>query len=99
MPRGKDRKKLRVLAASQAWHAPSRGGCCLFRPARFGPRRFNAIGATKFGPLYPPPRGATPARATLGAIPHVSAYAEAIAFLAQASLGAVGVLLAVVHVI
>jgi len=29
----------------------------------------------------------------------VSAYAEAIAFLAQASLGAVGVLLAVVHVI
>ena len=52
---------------------------------------------TTFGTLsLPQPRGRLPARATLGALRHVSAHAEAITFPAPAGTGAVGVLLAVV---
>ena len=43
--------------------------------------------------------GRLPAHATFGAFRHVSAHAEAITFLALAGLGAVGVLLAIVHTI
>jgi hypothetical protein len=50
-------------------------------------------------PALPQPRGRLPARVTLGAFRHVSARAGAVTFVALTDLGAVGVLLAVVHVI
>ncbi len=57
------------------------------------------VGVATFGTLYLNLAGRLPAHTTLGAFRHVSAHAEAITFLALAGLGAVGVLLAVVHTI
>ncbi len=57
------------------------------------------VGVATFGTLYLNLAGRLPAHTTLGAFRHVSAHAEAITFLALACLGAVGVLLAVVHTI
>jgi hypothetical protein len=54
---------------------------------------------TTFGTLYLNFAGRLPAGVALGAFRPVSAYAEAVTFLALAGLRAVGVLLAVVHVI
>ena len=57
------------------------------------------VGVATFGTLYLNLAGRLPGPAALGAFRHVSAHAEAITFLALAGLGAVGVILAVVHVI
>ena len=57
------------------------------------------VGVATFGTLYLNLVGRLPGPAGLGAFRHVSAHAEAITFLALASLGAVGVALAILHVI
>ena len=57
------------------------------------------VGVATFGTLYLNLAGLLPGSATLDTFRHVSAHAEAITFLALAGLGAVGVLLALVHVI
>jgi hypothetical protein len=57
------------------------------------------VGVATFGTLYLNLAGRLPAHATLGAFRHVSAHADAITFLALAGLAAVGVALAILHVI
>ena len=57
------------------------------------------VGVATFGTLYLNLAGRLPAHATLGAFRHVSAHAAAITFLALAGLAAVGVALAILHVI
>ena len=57
------------------------------------------VGVATFGTLYLNLAGRLPGAAALGAFRHASAHAEAITFLALAGLGAVGVLLALVHII
>jgi hypothetical protein len=57
------------------------------------------VGVATFGTLYLNLAGRLPAHAALGAFRHVSAHAEAVTFLALAALAAVGVVLAVIHVL
>ena len=57
------------------------------------------LGVATFGTLYLNLAGRLPGPAALGAFRHVSAHAEAVTFLALAGLAAVGVALAVLHVI
>jgi hypothetical protein len=57
------------------------------------------VGVATFGTLYLNLAGRLPGPAALGAFRHVSAHAEAVTFLALAGLAAVGVALAVLHVI
>ena len=57
------------------------------------------VGVATFGTLYLNLAGRLPGSATAGAFRHVSAHAETITFLALAALAAVGVLLAIVHVL
>ncbi len=61
------------------------------------------VGVATFGTLYLNLAGRLPAalsaHGAFGAFRHVSAHAEAIAFLALAGLAAVGVALAITHVI
>ncbi len=57
------------------------------------------VGVATFGTLYLNLAGRLPGSATLDTFRQASAHAEAITFLALAGLGAVGVILALVHVI
>jgi MFS family permease len=57
------------------------------------------VGVATFGTLYLNLAGRLPAHATAGAFRHLSAHAETATFLALASLAAVGVILAVLHVL
>jgi hypothetical protein len=56
------------------------------------------VGVATFGTLYLNLAGRLPGHAAPGTFRHVSAHAEAVAFLALAALAAVGVVLAAVHV-
>jgi len=57
------------------------------------------VGVATFGTLYLNLVGRLPGHAALGTFRHVSAHAEASTFLALAALGALGVILAIVHLI
>jgi MFS family permease len=57
------------------------------------------VGVAAFGTLYLNLAGRLPAHAALGAFRTVSAHAEAVTFLALAALAAVGVILAITHVL
>jgi hypothetical protein len=57
------------------------------------------VGVAAFGTLYLNLAGRLPAHAAVGAFRSVSAHAEAVTFLALAALAAIGVILAVAHVL